>query len=776
MKSPYLLKLPVIFLIIGCSSILAHKTSDLNVILRICDPTSGLGNCFTNESYTGKEYYRKALKLISGGIFQLLIENLENVIKVSKVSSTCATGLQKTKDGIMSGKHKDFQMLDASAKMPSSFLESTITSMGDYDECLAVDNHGFTGKYCMVDVFPLRPQEHVWRKDILHFGKYSFFNGTAYFFGLCFPSTCSEDDVRSLTQNVLKDHPLSVTGEVSCVTREDVSLLNRILSITIGQAISILLIGSFVAAVGFASFLDSFRFIGYDIETHIPDFMKTRTKEFIETFSMFVTLAELVEEKASKKKDAGRLAFIDWIKLAIVLAGVNGHCMSCLETPLGFFVTDKHHMFTIVFTNPLTQFIFNDGGLGWVTLLSGFSTFLLLQPLIEENRLNFKIAIFDRWIRFAPVVLAITCMDFVWPLILNGPFHSRVASWISNKCGNNWWWNIPLISIFFPALEICAPHTYYASVDLMMFLLGLAVITLLVKKPFLGVLTSTAMMALGVSLMMYYTALFEVPPAVMLNHIRAQKVVDYLDTMQMSLYAFFNNYFLGVLIAYFLKQGFVLKINSAKEHVFWIGLIGLSMILAETSPALHNTFDVIPQSLVPYYIVFNRACFTATITFLVVYAASVTDTGLFKAKTKAKKTDSDKNEEVLTTPSEVIDDTDGFSRIKDLCIGMQDAFLSRFATALTRLSFAIFVSNYWFIRSDFFYSRTTFENDYYPVSKRLVVYFFFIIIFACIFHILFVSPIDKLRKKLDYKITTSTKTTIRHQNSSQEDSSVAHPA
>jgi hypothetical protein len=693
------------------------------------------------------------LKLLTGGIIQLLYENLEQVIKTSQVSAQCQTSLRQTGDGLLSGENLDFKILDASAKIPSSFLESTVTSLGDYDECLSITNHDYIGKYCMVDVFPLRPQEHTWKPELLHLGKYSFFNGTAYFFGLCFPSTCSKSDVRSLTQSVLKDHPLSVEGDVTCVTRDDVNLINRLLSISIGQAISIIVIVAFASAVGCASFLDSFRFIGFDIHPFLPNSLKHRVDDFIQTCSIYVTLNELVEVKSSKSS-AARLAFVDWVKLVIVMAGVFAHCLTCLETPLGFFTTDKHHLFTVVFTNPFGQFFFNDGGLGWVTFLSGFSTFLMLQPLIQGNRLNYKMAIFDRWVRFAPVVMAITCMDFVWPLILNGPFHSRVSSWINWKCRSHWWWNLSMISIFFPALEICAPHTYYTSVDMMMFLLGLVAITLLVKKPWLGIVSSTAMIAIGISLMMHYTEVFEVPPSVMLNHIRAQKVVDYLDTIQMSLYSFFSNYFLGVLIAYFLRQGFVLHIKSIKDHIFWIGVIWLSLTLAEATPALHNTFDLIPQSMVPYYIVLNRACFTTAIAFLVLYAASVTDTGLFKPKDSRNKTD---NQEIETPPSACdatpADDTDGISRLKCLGIAVKDAFLSPFANAITRLSFSVFLSNYWFIRSDFFYSRTLFENDFYPLSKRLVAYFFFIMMFAVMFHVVFVSPIDKLRKKLNYKIT-----------------------
>ena len=750
----------VILLTIHWSPSSAHKRSDINVILRVCAP--GVGNCFTNQSFTGEEYYRSALKLMSGGIFQLMIENLDDVIKGSDISAECSASLRATKQGIFAGRHDDFMMLDASAKMPNSLLDSTVTSLGDFDECLAIQTNGHIGKYCVVDLFPLRPEEHVWRPNILHFGKYSFFNGTSYFFGLCFPSTCSENEVRSLTRETVKNHPFSVNGDVSCVTKEDISIINRLLSLSKEQVISILVIGSFVAAVVVASLLDSLRFldiVGIDIRDYtnmlmLSETLKKRVSDFIDTFSGFKTLTELVEDKTK----SNHLAFVDWIKLAIVLAGVFAHCLSCLETPLGFFMIDKHNMLSYVINNPFTQFFFNDGGLGWVTFLSGLSTFLLLQPLITENRLSFKMAIFDRWIRFAPAVMIITCFDFIWPLVLNGPFHSRVSSWISWKCSKNWWWNLSMISVFLPALEICAPHTYFTSIDMMLFLLGLIAVTLLVKYPNLGIFFSSGMVTLGLSLMIHYCAVYEIPPAVIMDHIRAQKVVDFLDTIQMSLYSYFHNYFLGLLTAFFLKRGFTLTINSFKDHILWFSLIGLSLALAEVSPALHNTFDVVPQELVPYYLVFNRLCFSAAVTVVVIYGASVADPSPFRPKEKRETVNPvDEGIETirkfLPTTQEVVDDTDGLSRIKDLLTGIKDVFGSRFVTAISRLSFSIFICNYWFIRNDFFYSRTPFETNFYPLTKRLISYHFFILLFAVIFHVLFVSPIEKLRKRFNYKIT-----------------------
>jgi len=223
----------------------------------------------------------------------------------------------------------------------------------------------------------------------------------------------------------------------------------------------------------------------------------------------------------------------------------------------------------------------------------------------------------------------------------------------------------------------------------------------------------------------------------------------------MSIYSFFLNFFLGIWTAHNIKHGFKLDLSSSFRHFKWLFLMWLSLMLAEISPALHNTFNALPASLVPFYLVFNRLCFTVAITLLVLYASSLgaqpeksqTVNGESSAKCVGNRAPNTEE-----TPS---DDTDGISRLKSLFSAFLDVFNSHAATLVTKLSFSLFISNYLFIRSDFFSSRYLLENNIYPFFKRMTSMYASILLTAFVFHLLFIAPLDKLRKKLNYSIRKS---------------------
>lgn len=134
-------------------------------------------------------------------------------------------------------------MIDSSGKIPAGFTEGTVTSLGDYDECLEIASpkaDDVQGKYCLVDIFPMGYKNRTKRTD----GKISLnsmqhFNASAYYFGLCFPSKCSTQDVKKLLQHVLKPYPLMVEGDINCDTKVTNTYSHRFKEMSVGTKISL---------------------------------------------------------------------------------------------------------------------------------------------------------------------------------------------------------------------------------------------------------------------------------------------------------------------------------------------------------------------------------------------------------------------------------------------------------------------------------------------------------------------------------------------------------
>lgn len=134
-------------------------------------------------------------------------------------------------------------VVDSSGKIPAAFLDGTVTSPGDYDECIGIkgqDDGDIYGKYCMVDMFPHGYEQDKRRTD----GKVSLssmrhFTQSAYYFGLCFPNACSPSDVRGLVKEVLKPYPLLIEGDLHCDTKESISWQSQFKKIRIGPLVSL---------------------------------------------------------------------------------------------------------------------------------------------------------------------------------------------------------------------------------------------------------------------------------------------------------------------------------------------------------------------------------------------------------------------------------------------------------------------------------------------------------------------------------------------------------
>lgn len=157
-----------------------------------------------------------------------------------RLSTQCKRHLQLVSSAINSGQVWPFRFLDASGKLPSGLLDGTITSLGDYDECLAITSHVrnefIHGAYCLVrftksDIIQEKqsPLEHELAEVL------SLYNTFTLNIGMCLPSSCTENDIRSLLESI---SPLAKVSkdEIYCDSTE--SNNKRLFSMTFSQLLS----------------------------------------------------------------------------------------------------------------------------------------------------------------------------------------------------------------------------------------------------------------------------------------------------------------------------------------------------------------------------------------------------------------------------------------------------------------------------------------------------------------------------------------------------------
>lgn len=204
------------------SSPVHTSSTNISVILQHC---YDYPECYeSNIDQFSSQYYKSLVKLLSSGVNQFIWEYVSNQEKEysRKISPSCDKSLRHVWSSITKGQEWAFRsktwflldhflkclefsfftVIESAGKLPPGFLESTVTSFGDYDECLAIesnDEENVVGQYCMTDIFPIGKNEDEYRKKVIYLKSLPLFKGSPFLIGLCFPTACSFKDIKFIT-------------------------------------------------------------------------------------------------------------------------------------------------------------------------------------------------------------------------------------------------------------------------------------------------------------------------------------------------------------------------------------------------------------------------------------------------------------------------------------------------------------------------------------------------------------------------------------------------
>lgn len=276
-----------------------------------------------------------------------------------------------------------------------------------------------------------------------------------------------------------------------------------------------------------------------------------------------------------------------------------------------------------------------------------------------------------------------------------------------------------------------------------LFVIGLLATSLLVKKAKAGVLLCVTLILLGNISLVFFTMNNISSPVLIDAEATREKTLNYLDYVHFSTYSHLSNFFIGILAAYTVTvEGFLLKNAKTVTILYNIG-VALSCTLP-FAPALHNTFGLLPQHLVPYYIVVIKFSYVFYYSLLI-----FTNINRYGGKKQVQ----------LKSPKEV---NPFMKLVMELTIYGNRWFLGAldylYSAPLFRLiinlSYAVYVSNYFYVRFDFFTSRLGMglaTNTLYSIGNRVIYSMWFIILIALLFQLFFVAPFDAIRRRFKNK-------------------------
>lgn len=659
--------------------------------------------------------------------------------------------------------------LDTSAKPPPALLQGSVSSFGDYDECLEINSHLLdrdhitSGQYCLV-------------RFSIHSGKSSRLQVTNhlldlhpiadYYYplhGLCIPSGCSRDDLQTLLTQVIfpsSNDNFKLQEITHCDTKESISFqFSRLVG---HQQISIVFLALFTLLTILGTL---FHMLGLS---------------WLRKHSALANISALLDPGTQRDISA------DCIKCFFAMYAVAIHSIVAVTTPIGIYVLsrlyDIEQAIKIVWIQPFI----NVHGLHGISLISGitmgFSTY-------QESKKHFTLGtmgkmIVDRWIRNAPGVLCYIALELVWPLAGTGPLYTFVGNDVIDNCASNWWRNVLFITNYNPVSQNCANHTFWSSVDFHLFIVGLIVIFTLKKSRTLAILLMLTLVTIDFAYTGYTSVKYNTTHSMATFPISVGKVVEYVDRIHNPTTTYLFTFIVGLSMGIYYTEYRAPDLGAGS-----LVLALLSLQSGAYSTAIYNEWSksnsTVKQMTWLYYIVVKSLytlSFTLLMTFLVAQGQAKGRPSRVKREQKVSH-DKEENNNTLH-PTDVAhvngdghangnsngnasangnghSDGNGYANgnsngqtrsVADCEVTAKnnvqnDSSLGyRLFMALSRLSTALYLVNYWFIRYDFFTAYAPFEASKISFFKRFGYSICFAEILAFFFHVIFLAPIDLYRK------------------------------
>lgn len=266
--------------------------------------------------------------------------------------------------------------------------------------------------------------------------------------------------------------------------------------------------------------------------------------------------------------------------------------------------------------------------------------------------------------------------------------------------------------------------------------MALFVIFLFARRPRAAVALCAVLITSSLFWLGYQATIHRVTPALFVpNDPSYSKTVDYLDVVHMKTYVYMPAFFIGILLAAAVRTGRTLDISDRRKMYAYLFVWYVANSAAMLAPSLWNSYHLFPPELVGVYVVALKILFIASYVLLTLVLHSYSQERKQRAKLNATH-ESNNNEPAAEQNDNATAEAGHWNLFKGLC----------------RLSFALYISNYLFIRTDFFTSRVIYYATWDAFFKRYGYGILMMLIVAATFHCLFIAPLDHLRRTFFRKL------------------------
>ncbi|XDV38387.1 hypothetical protein PO909_007810 [Leuciscus waleckii] len=529
-------------------------------------------------------------------------------------------------------------MYDAFGKIGSDVEGGNVNRPGSQRECLSVEGPEFRGQYCQVFL----KQDRV-----------------EYFVGVCVPDSCTESDVQTLVvYEAFEQKHISLLPSVPSILMSDSTLgifmtqcfsdspnvdLSAIVCLFVCCALLALpLIASiYVAlikrkrrrevrpAVGFAQTSNTNQYGAVltngsanqsKVCSDAPDASQTRNQneENDQQGKYTQTVLSCLQALSVQNSSQGVLAMessgssyssLNGIRILSLLWIISGHTVqlsawSNLDNDKRWKdMVEKNPLYVLAFSGPV--YLAVDSFLLLGGLLSAKSLLNSIQR--SDDTLSFSLVahfLFKRFKRIQPLHLFIVCLTIgLFSVVQRGVFWFIAEDEVFS-CKKYWWSNLLLINNLFTITDICAPWTWYLSIDFQFYATTPFLIFLYrINKSVLVVVSSILLMLSSVTGALI-TGFLQLP----VHQPTTLAYESYFQYYYNKPYTRYGPYLLGILAGIYMttkkerliKQQWQVVIGWLCSLSIMAVLVGLAYVLREVPPypsLPHAVYQGIHRSL-----------------------------------------------------------------------------------------------------------------------------------------------------------------------------------
>ncbi|CAB3229224.1 unnamed protein product [Arctia plantaginis] len=375
---------------------------------------------------------------------------------VASVKETaCREQGYKFLDGLIMNRRWALKMFDASAKSPQGLLFGSSYHLGNFDECVAIQDPGdngvtIEGQYCLATI--------KWRQN-QKTNKTRTGRGETLRWAVCVPSTCHANSVESFVSSVLAHTVGNTTGVVvsdnDCYTRRPMTIT----SLDVAYLSVILL---FITILLFSTLFEIYII-------YCGKSKESVTQSLIISFSIINNMKKII---STKQHNTLGLECITGIKTLGMIFIIAGHaCMFIASGP----VMDADAWDRLV-RAPANAFMLNNTLLVDTFLMLSaflFSRLLLIELDKRRGKLNVIPILVFRYIRVTPAYLVVILFYMTWlPKIGEGPLWQDRLLLEQQRCMDSWWTNLLYINNYVNTDKMCMFQSWYLSVDTQLFFIA----------------------------------------------------------------------------------------------------------------------------------------------------------------------------------------------------------------------------------------------------------------------------------------------------------------